>query len=297
MRKFLILIIIIFTLNITYSQNRIVVLDSLNHKPIPFANISFGKNNGLYTDENGYFEINKNSIDTLNISHISYNSYTIKSSEIKDAIMLSQNAILLKEVVVSNKKRISKYIDFPKKNNNFSSWPVSPKSEIVTLIIPNLKNTNSILKNFTFNFAKKKEKNSNITSQTAVRINLYTADKNQNIKKHIYSSQVIYINPNKKEKLELDVEQEEILLTKKGLFLGLEVIGDIDSSGNILKEKSFVHITLTDNKIDDYSSKSYIKYVFDRKLNLTDINDIIKNTSGKAVNRSMSFGITIYKPD
>lgn len=297
MRKFLILIIIIFTFNNTHSQNRIIVLDSLNLKPIPFANISFDKNNGLYTDENGYFEINKNSNDTLYISHVSYNSYTIKTSEIKDTIILSQNAILLKEVVVSNKNRVSKYIDFPKKNNNFSSWPVSPKSEIVTLIIPNLENTNSILKNFTFNFVKKKEKNSNITNQTAIRINLYTADKNQNIKKHIYSSQIIYINPNKKEKLELEVEQKEILLTKYGLFLGLEVIGDIDSSGNILKEKSFVHISLTDNKIDDYSSKSYIKYVFDRKLNLTDINDIIKNTSGKAVNSSMSFGMTIYKPD
>lgn len=280
--------------NTIQSQN-ILVIDSLYHKPIPFVNIQFNKTHGTYTNENGFFEVNKNSKDTLILSHISFNNYVVKASEIKDTIILSQNAILLKEVKISKNNQIIKYIDFPRSNTSFRSWPVSSKSELVTLIVPSKENLNSIIKKLNFSFVKKKEVNSNLSIQTAIRINIYNMDKNNSINEKIYSSYAIFINPSKKEKIEINLENEFIEFSENGLYIGLEVIGDIDNSGNIIKEKSYIHAVLTDNSLNDYSCKTYIKYVFDSKTNLLLINDIIKKTSGQYINRNLSFGMTISK--
>lgn len=295
MKYFIIYIITLLNVLVSFSQNKIIVVDSLNRNPIPFAKVSFGNNNGVYTDSNGFFEIKKTENDTIVLTHSSFNKCSISINEIKDTIILTPCEIILKEINVSNNKKVIKYIDFPKKNGDFGSWPVSPKSEIISLLIPSGENINSIIKNFTLGFVKRKEKEANIVTQTAIRINIYSADRNQNVSELIFSSEVFKINPNKKEKFELDVENEYIEFVENGIFIGLEVIGDIDTSNNIIKEKSYVHVNLTSNTIQDYESKSFIKYTFNDQLNLIPINDIIKKTSGKNVQRSMSFGLTIIK--
>ena len=112
--KIYILLIFVFAFSKTQSQN-IIVVDSTNHQPIPFVNVYFSKNNGTFTNENGVFNLNNRKQDTIKFSHISYNEYEIIASNIRDTIILSPNSIILKEVLVSNGKKISKYIDFQKK--------------------------------------------------------------------------------------------------------------------------------------------------------------------------------------
>lgn len=292
MKNYLFLLLLLVFNNVK-SQN-IVVIDSTSRKPIPFVNIQFSKNSGTYTNENGIFEINKNIKDTLRFSHISYNPYIIKASEIKDTIILSPNAILLKEVRITNGKKITKYLDFPKKNSSFSSFPVISKSEIVTLIIPNIENINSIISKLDFKFEKKKLEEYKNNLKTAFRINIYSS-KNEKIKNKIYSSDVFIIDATKKEKIELNIDNENIELSKNGLFIGIEVIGDIDQGGNITKEKSSIRPILTDNTINDYSAKTYLKYTFDNKLNLSPINEIFEKNTKSKINRNLSFGMTIYK--
>ena len=286
--KIYILLIFVFAFSKTQSQN-IIVVDSTNHQPIPFVNVYFSK-----TNENGVFNLNNRKQDTIKFSHISYNEYEIIASNIRDTIILSPNSIILKEVLVSNGKKISKYIDFPKKNSSYSSFPVNSKSEIITLVIPNSNNINSFISKLDFKFEKKKGNDNALNIKTALRVNIYSS-KNKKIKSKIYSSEVFVIDATKKDKIEVDLSENYVEMEKNGLFIGIEVIGDIDNNGNILNEKTLIRPILTSNTIEDYYSETFLKYSFDKKLILNPINDILKKSSGEDINRTLSFGITLIK--
>ncbi|TRX21336.1 carboxypeptidase-like regulatory domain-containing protein [Flavobacterium franklandianum] len=291
--KYIYILFLAFFFN-AQSQN-ILVLDSLNHKPIPFVNIILNNNNnGTYTNESGYFEVNKKLKDTLFFSHISYNSIQVKASEIKDTIILSPNAILLKEVKISNGKQQTKFIDFPKKNSSYGSWPVTSMSEIVTLIIPNLQNEDSKIKKLEFNFVKRKLDEFKSNLRTAFRINIYSSKKGE-IDSKIYSSDACIINAYNKEKIEIDLGNENIELNKKGIFIGIEVIGDIDENGNLSKEMASIRPVLSDNSINDYTATTFLKYIFDKKQKLKPLNEIFSEKIFSKISRNLSFGMTISK--
>jgi hypothetical protein len=275
----------------THSQN-VLVLDSINKKPVPFVNIFIGNNKGTYTNEYGYFNVDRKLKDTLLLSHIAYNNLHIKVSEIKDTIILSPNAIILKEVIINKGKQQSKFIDFPKRNSSYGSWPITSMSEIVTLITPNKKNENSKIQKLEFNFLKKKFNEFGKNLKTALRINMYSS-KNNEIEDTIYSSNVFVITSYLKEKIELDLSNEEVKFNRKGIFIGIEVIGEIDSNGNLSKEKSSIRPALSSNSIEDYKATTFLKYTFDKKLKLKPINEIFLEKLNVIIDRNLSFGMTI----
>lgn len=275
----------------THSQN-VLVLDSINKKPVPFVNIFIGNNKGTYTNEYGYFNVDRKLKDTLLLSHIAYNNLHIKVSEIKDTIILSPNAIILKEVIINKGKQQSKFIDFPKRNSSYGSWPITSMSEIVTLITPNKKNENSKIQKLEFNFLKKKFNEFGKNLKTALRINMYSS-KNNEIEDTIYSSNVFIITSYLKEKIELDLSNEEVEFNRKGIFIGIEVIGEIDSNGNLSKEKSSIRPALSSNSIEDYKATTFLKYTFDKKLKLKPINEIFLEKLNVIIDRNLSFGMTI----
>lgn len=275
----------------THSQN-VLVLDSINKKPVPFVNIFIGNNKGTYTNEYGYFNVDRKLKDTLLLSHIAYNNLHIKVSEIKDTIILSPNAIILKEVIINKGKQQSKFIDFPKRNSSYGSWPITSMSEIVTLITPNKKNENSKIQKLEFNFLKKKFNEFGKNLKTALRINMYSS-KNNEIEDTIYSSNVFVITSYLKEKIELDLSNEEVKFNRKGIFIGIEVIGEIDSNGNLSKEKSSIRPALSSNSIEDYKATTFLKYTFDKKLKLKPINEIFLEKLNVKIDRNLSFGMTI----
>jgi hypothetical protein len=277
----------------THAQN-VLVLDSLNKKPIPFVNIFIGNDKGTYTNEFGYFNVDRKLNDTLLLSHIGYNDIHIKVSEIKDTIILSPNAIILKEVIIIKGKQQSKFIDFPKRNSSYGSWPITSMSEIVTLVTPNKKNENSKIQKLEFNFLKKKFNEFENNLKTAFRINIYST-KNNEIEDTIYSSDVFIINSYLKEKIELDLSNEEVEFNRKGIFIGIEVIGDIDSNGNLSKKKSSIRPALSSNSIEDYKATTFLKYTFDKKLKLKPINEIFSEKLNIKIDRNLSFGMTISK--
>ena len=275
----------------THSQN-VLVLDSINKKPVPFVNIFIGNNKGTYTNEYGYFNVDRKLKDTLLLSHIAYNNLHIKVSEIKDTIILSPNAIILKEVIINKGKQQTKFIDFPKRNSSYGSWPITSMSEIVTLITPNKKNENSKIQKLEFNFLKKKFNEFGKNLKTALRINMYSS-KNNEIEDTIYSSNVFVITSYLKEKIELDLSNEEVKFNRKGIFIGIEVIGEIDSNGNLSKEKSSIRPALSSNSIEDYKATTFLKYTFDKKLKLKPINEIFLEKLNVIIDRNLSFGMTI----
>ena len=299
MKRSIFIIFLFFQIPQLQSQN-VIVIDSVNHQPIPFVNIQFSKNSGTYTNENGFFEVNKKSNDTIRLTHISYNDFEIFAFDIRDTIVLSPNAILLKEVTIAKGKKTIKFIDFPRKKSNFSSWPVNSKSELVTFVVPNNEIADAAITKLDFKFEKKKFEENAYNLKTAFRINIYSS-KNKEIKNKMFSSEVFIIDTSNKDQIEIDMSNEYIELSKNGIFIGVEVIGNIDEAGNISDEKSSVRPILTGNTIKDYSTTTYLKYTFKKRNDLKPINDIIEKTSqhiineslqGK-VNRNLSFGMTI----
>jgi hypothetical protein len=93
-----------------------IVLDSLTKSPIPFVNIGIvEKNNGTVSNIDGRFKISlpdSNNSDTLRFSFIGYKAknYLIKDFKLKNIridfrILLSQDTIQLKDVIVTAGKK------------------------------------------------------------------------------------------------------------------------------------------------------------------------------------------------
>jgi hypothetical protein len=293
MKKHHLIIILTLFFNNLFGQ-KIVVVDSVNKKPIAFVSVRFNKENGTYTDENGTFELNKTAKDTLIFSHISFDELVLKATNIKDTIIMSPNAIIIKEITVTNGKESIKYIDFPKKKSSYGSFPVFAKSEIISLVVPNSENSNATIKKINFNFSKNKSTPQNESIRTAFKVNIYNA-KNKKVKEKIFSSETYTINTTKKDKIEIDLTNESIEFSENGIFIGIEAIGDIGKNGNLINNQSSIRPLLSDNNIVDYSSATYIRYTFDRKQNLKPLNDFPEKMSNSKMNRNLSFGLTISK--
>uniref|UniRef100_UPI003564B050 carboxypeptidase-like regulatory domain-containing protein n=1 Tax=Seonamhaeicola sp. TaxID=1912245 RepID=UPI003564B050 len=129
------------------------LLDSTTQKPIPYANISFGKQSGVITNSNGVFQIHfRNNLkkkDSLFISCMGYKSKSVAAQKFSDSILFLQpQSIELDEVLVSNKK-------------------YTPL-EIIEKVHENLS------KNYNFNFIKSKlffrESNFNNITKNSIRV-------------------------------------------------------------------------------------------------------------------------------
>lgn len=291
-KKALIYLSLIYTF-CGYSQS-IIVIDSIQKSPIAFANIKFHEKDGTFTNENGLFNLDSTLTDSVFISHISYKSKKIKILNIKDTIILSPNIIELNEIKISKGKETIKKIDLQKKSKNFGSWPITSKSEILTLIKPSKDNQDAIIKKIKYQFVKRKYNEFEKNYKTAIRANIYSSVSDK-LNKKLYSSEVYIIDAYKKENLEIELFNETIILTKTGLFFSIEIIGDIDTKGNISKINSSIRPTLNDVSNVEYSNKTFIKYTFDSKNVLTPLNEIFYDITKTKIERNLSIGLELTK--
>ena len=91
-----------------YTQQRLIVRDSLTQEPIAYTSVWFGNEAGGYTDESGMIEIPKGT-KMIRLSHISYETKNIaKITADSQTIFLVPKSISLDEVAISAKapKRI-----------------------------------------------------------------------------------------------------------------------------------------------------------------------------------------------
>jgi hypothetical protein len=160
-------IFVILILNIplfVYSQNNLkgIVLDSINHQPVPFATVYInGTSKGTYTDSSGNFNI-KNVITPCQVI-VSQVGYKTKMTNIDNSdqnnmtILLNANTVHIKEIVVeSNNLR--------KKNfNDFKYWFIGSDRWGKSAI---LKNDSSLIFNRKYN-------NKKVTITTKSQRNLY----------------------------------------------------------------------------------------------------------------------------
>jgi len=93
--------------HITGQNNTIITVnDQLTALPIAYVTISFGDNNGIYTNKNGQFNLSLIESDRLQLSAVGYKTKTVFVNAIKEQhIVLMPEETMLEEVVLSNKKR------------------------------------------------------------------------------------------------------------------------------------------------------------------------------------------------
>lgn len=138
--------LILFISNSIYSQN--FIFDSINKTPINSVSIIYNNNQGVITNDDGYFELSKKQdIDSLIISHISYNFKKISFNSLKlnDTIFLTPSIINLDEIVINNFKvkdtvikaigKIHKnYLDIPYNSYGFFRQTLEENSKGVEMI-------------------------------------------------------------------------------------------------------------------------------------------------------------------
>ena len=124
MRYTSILVFFFFCFSLNSQSKRIKIIDSLSLESIPFASVYFSNNNGLISDEEGYFELipeQFNTGDTLFVSSLGFKTKKIHLNFFRDSIIrLKQESITLKNVVVTNKqltsleiiKRVKQNLDY-----------------------------------------------------------------------------------------------------------------------------------------------------------------------------------------
>jgi len=288
--------LLIILCSMAYSQ-KIIVMDSLNKKPISFVKIQTSKDAGLYSDENGFFDLNKDVSDTLYLSHNLYPDFAIATKNIKDTIFLINKASLIDEIVLTKKEKTLINIDFLKRPFHYPDYPLTSNTELLSLVIPNPRISNLRIREIKFAFRKKTyfDRDAATDSKPVIRINLYYLDQD-NKKEKLYSSEAFVIDKSKKNFISVDLSNKRILLYENGLYVGIESIGNINQDGRLTNEKITVRPLLTEKKSIDYSITTYYKNTFNGIEAMTPINDsLLEMTGEKSIHRQLSFGMTLLK--
>jgi len=262
MKKIIIIYFILSLLGkLSFSQSYIVV-DSLTKEPIPYATIKFKKSpKGFYANGKGYFSLNEKVNDTLQISCLGYESVYETINSLKDTIILIPKPIKLDEVVINKGKKKKEILGLKRKKGNFH---INPNFQIALLIKPSEKFANKQIENIIIPINKKSLlKKQGKTFKSVFKINIYRND--SGLPKHPMLEKPIdiFVTHNSKNSITVDFSEELIDFSKEGIFICIEMIGEINEKEEVINSinprPSFV---FTNKEIKDIFSKSYFKTKF-----------------------------------
>mgnify|MGYP000129653773 CR=1 FL=1 len=294
--KYLVISFLLFCSYKAESQN-VIVVDSITKLPLSFVAIEFN-NTGFYSSINGEFDLKTVMTDSLNIKLLGYKTQRFKTTNVQDTIFLKSQSYKLDEIVLTGNQAETKGIKLLKGAKSFGSWPLQPKSEIITSVYPFDKTKNYYVNKISIRFSKvieKKElKNTNVKAY--VRIHIYDSDKNK-LTEPLYSSEPIDVNSFIKDIAIFDVSEQALLLKESGIFIGLELIGYYLDSKEQESENSVIRPELTSKTNDYFKSNSYLRYVFQNNEKLIPLNEIIKkgNPNGREISRNLNIGLELSK--
>lgn len=289
-------LILLIAINFNAASQNVVVVDSVSKLPLSFVAIKFGTT-GFYTSIDGEFRLDSISSDSLEISILGYRNVKLKTITIKDTIFLGNELNELDEVVLSIKPKAVKKVKLSKSPNSFGSWPLQPESEILVSIQPSDEIKDYYLNKVNIQFEKVREKKElkNTGVRAYVRLHLYVLDNNEP-STLIYSSKPIDVNSFDGDEVWFDVTEEQIILEKNGLFVGLELIGYTSDIGEKEHSNSIIRPSLTDRSNDYFLSETYIRYIFKDQAKLTSLNKILeKGMPNKPIDRNLNIGLELSK--
>jgi len=231
-----ILLIISFLLmyELSFSQKKITVLDSLTKEPISFYLLKHNEE-VMYTDKNGEITLtNYKDRDSLYFSSLNFYDKKVNISKIKDVVYLSPNETVLEELSISILKQP---IVINTKSKIYSSSPIKPKAEIFVKTVfredfygYHIKKVTATIKRDFITYRKNKATKD---YEIYVRINFY--DNNLKI---IDSTKPIIFKQSKKNEIEIDLINN-IEIASEPMYIALEFIGVVDTQGKFLNNEFF----------------------------------------------------------
>ncbi len=256
-------LIFLFFSSFCFSQNH-VIIDSITKKTIPYANIKIiGTEKGFYSNDSGVFILKDHAKDSVQISCLGYKSIFNKVSLLKDTIFLTPEVKFLSEVSIHQKPPKSVIIGLKKKNMSFHAGahlqfgliikPIKEfeKSIIKKILIPISKS----------NFSKKRD------FESVLKINIYSCEGNLPDMPLISKPIIVNCNQDSNKTLVIDIEKEDVEFDENGIFISIEMIGEIDENGIVINQKKpLPGIKYTDKGTKHFSFiKSYYKTKFSGK--------------------------------
>ncbi|SFU51098.1 CarboxypepD_reg-like domain-containing protein [Pustulibacterium marinum] len=302
MNRILFLILINFTT--VYSQNYIIA-DAQTKKSIPFVSIVFNSDNGLYTNENGAFELPSENADSLSISAMGYTPLKVSTSNLTDTIFLKQEIVALEDVEISSKKPSTSLIEFPVLDRlNFSSFPLDKTGAKLTAVLQPKKTLEktTVLHSITIYFKKVRERRKYKKElkdiKTIVRVNLYQL-KDSLPNEKFYQSEPFYLNSFKTDELKLNLTNEHFKLPKAGFAIELEMLGNYNLQEKIFineknEMKGLVRPGLAGNDNHDFQSTTYLSILKNGNITYHSLNSILNRTPNfSSIDKTLSCSIEL----
>ncbi len=292
--KYNIALLLLFTnLLLGFSQNKTcIVVDSESKENLSYTAIQFlGNEFGFYTNKTGEFQLNEVKSDSIIITHIGFFTKKINVEDIKDTIFLKSKPLILKEVVLHNKKPKEKKIGYNVKGENLS-WHILSKTELTTLIKYNKEIENSYIKEIaipinTEIFEEQKPgkwKKVSPEFESTFRVHIYSNKNNMPNKRLLESLITIECNQKTGNLIKINISEEHIEYPKEGVFIGVEMIS-LDKNS----KKSLPSFMFTKKNKKYIYSVSFVKSLFKTKEWM-----LIDNKNFESIsNYNMAIGVTL----
>lgn len=280
-----------------FSQ-QIIVLDSITKRPIPYVTVNTGNNTGLYSNEHGTFLIGLNDFTSLELSHVGYKTLYVQRGKVNDTLFMLPKTKVLQEILIKKNNTPDLILKAEKRAKNFSSLALIPQTELLTVIFPDKKIVNATIKDVVFTFANNIEKRDEYETYSkinaVVRINVYDVEVNHpNIR--VFSSLPFKISSYLEDKITLNLSENDIKITEKGLCFGVEMIGYSKETDLVEVKSAFIRPGLTDKQNKFFSSRTFLKYTFDDTSKILPVKELLMRgmSGGKEIDRNLILGMTV----
>ncbi|MCK8143401.1 carboxypeptidase-like regulatory domain-containing protein [Flavobacterium sp. I-SCBP12n] len=249
-KQFLFTLLAVFNIYFSYSQNtKILVLDSISNLPIKYANVNFLNGFGVFSNEKGNIMISDLNINSIEISHVSYESKKIDLNKINNSIVLLKPKIIkLDEIVIKKEKlKLLKTISLkPKIHSNYKemffsaiglklAFKINSSGNKINFLksieIPLFKKTNDATKDF---YPEKK-----YPYKTLIKVEiLKSIDDKPGEKLYDYNKYEI-INSELLNDSFISTFEKNIKIPENGLFVVLTFIGKVDENNLLITEMPY----------------------------------------------------------
>ncbi len=261
--------VLCFTIDSVVAQ-KFLVIDSISNNTIPYVAIRNANNDkGFYSDQYGSFSISAcTPNDTIEISCLGFETTKKIVASLKDTIYLIPKVIALSEIVIKgNKKSKIKHIGFNKKSKKMSFY-IQSLEQLGVLLKPLEQHNNCFIKSIQIPINKPKLKIEGGKKFSSIfQVNLYKpVDFDLQAINTLKKPITVRCNQNSGNTINIDVSEKNIRFTKSGIFIAIQMIGEIDSTGkHIKKTNPKPSFKFTNKKAKNLIATQYYKFTFNSK--------------------------------
>lgn len=241
------------------------VFDASTKQPVSYVAVIIGNNSGFYSDKHGVFKIPKNKQGNIILRSMGYKDLPVTQEDLKDSIYLTPKTHQLKKVVIHTKQPKLKTIGKKEQNIN---WHIKHSlMQLGSLLKPSEKYIGSYIRKVFIPIDKstivnKDEQPKNIKPdfKSVFKVHLFSNKNNLPAKPLLLKPITVYCNQDSKNPVEIDLSEKNIVFPEKGIFICVEMVGEIDENGSVIdKPYSLPGFCFTKKNSRHFKSKTYYK--------------------------------------